>query len=500
MPEPVRLAVMARSSLPGFRSLDPERNRRSRMPDDESVKLRAIWVSEAFPPSRLAGLVNGLESLGVGRRPGRDSVADFVRRSRSSPGGGATRNLGFFTRRGQGDGIDPVYAELPEFVKWARGWLENVTPSLTVITIQFDIGDQGLDVLEGPLRADYRTTARPHKHGVTFNDPDHQRVDAMEAALRRLTDECSRWVSDRFPGAFAAGIMRGDHPSCVFMTTRQMTPFTRAPTVMSWPFATGFDADHEAWDSAEWPGLRLRIRDDDRHRPQWWLAGRENDFLGADDQYQEMYGGANPGGWLNRLSDDMCLTLMPHATESLLREMHAQVARSRDTMGTGGSDRWDFARLDVLRQDITALVRDTEPVARELATKKWRYQTTFKPGPSHFLSIVAEHEAQRKAPPEAPKAVVDRIKAFIRRKPVDKDGPTVEPPSVLLQVQAEAIRFRAAALLDAGRQHRDALAVVSTLVAAGESYRLDRRILAFTIIFGLVAIGSLFAAIVALSQ
>lgn len=55
-------------------------------------------------------------------------------------------------------------------------------------------------------------------------------------------------------------------------------------------------------------------------------------------------------------------------------------------------------------------------------------------------------------------------------------------------------------MLDAGRQHRDALAVVSTLVAASESYRLDRRLLWLTILFGGVAVVSAIAAIFSLAN
>jgi energy-converting hydrogenase Eha subunit H len=43
-------------------------------------------------------------------------------------------------------------------------------------------------------------------------------------------------------------------------------------------------------------------------------------------------------------------------------------------------------------------------------------------------------------------------------------------------------------LLAAERQHRDALATVSTLVAAGESVRLDRWVFVLTLVLGAVAV------------
>ncbi len=501
VPQPVRKAAMGRAGLVGWRSLDPERNQAGRMPDDESIRLRAIWVSEAYPPSRLTDLVTGLEALGVGQGSGRRRAADHVRRYRSSPAGGASLNLGGFVRRGQGGGPDAADVELPACIKRARGWLENVTPSLTVVTIQFEIADEYLDVLEAPLRADYRTTASPTRRGWTFHGPDQQRRAAVTATLGRLTRECADWMRRYFPGAFAKGLLDGEFPSCVFLTTKQMTPFMRAPDAPNWPFGTGLDDDHSAWDSSDWPGLRLRADDDERLRAQWWLAGREGEFLTDSDDYQDAYGGATPSGWLNRISDEMCLSLMPLATELLLEGMQAEVARSRDSMGSRAADRWDFKRLDVLREDVTMFVRDVEPVARELAAKKWRARATFRPGPDHILTILADHEAERARQAEEPqRSILSRLRFALQAKPSEPTQPKIEPPPTLAKYQADSIRFRAQALLEAARQHRDALSTVSSLVAAGESYRLDRRILWLTFVFGIAAIVSMAAAILALTR
>jgi hypothetical protein len=58
----------------------------------------------------------------------------------------------------------------------------------------------------------------------------------------------------------------------------------------------------------------------------------------------------------------------------------------------------------------------------------------------------------------------------------------------LTKQQADIIRYRAQRLLEAERQHRDALATVSTLVAASESVRLDRRVFVLTLVLGAVAV------------
>jgi hypothetical protein len=62
---------------------------------------------------------------------------------------------------------------------------------------------------------------------------------------------------------------------------------------------------------------------------------------------------------------------------------------------------------------------------------------------------------------------------------------------------SELIRHRVQRLVEAERLHRDALATISSLVAAGESIRLDRRLFWLTLVLGFVA---LIAALPSLAQ
>ena len=380
---------MTRASLSDFRALDPKINLQSRLPDDESIRLRSIWVSEAYPPSKLRGLIAGLEALGVGRDLGRrDAAADHVRRYRSGMYAGGTYNLGYFARRRGGYfGLDGVPVDLPEIVERARGWLENVTPSLTIVTIQFDLADRAINSLDAPLRKDFHTQMARHSRGWSLASPENQRRDAMRGTIKQATDGCAQWIDRYLPGAFASGLAAGQFPSCLFLTTAATEPFARQPDFSRWLWVTELDNSHDAWDSVDWPGLRLRVRereDDD----QWWLAGHEGGFLTAGEPHQHAYGGPTPPGWLNRISDGMCLAMSLHATDKLLQAMHAGVARSRDSMGESAGRSWSFRRLDVLRGDITSFVRDIEPVAEELAAQTWRASSraTFKPGPEKQIT------------------------------------------------------------------------------------------------------------------
>jgi len=497
LPGSIRQGLFTAGGLREIRALDRKINEEGRIPDDEEVTIESVWVSECYPPSYLDGLVSGLEALHVGRQFGADeSAADIVRRYRSGAYAGGTANLGLFTRASRSGFGDYVHTDLPAIVTRASGWLENVTPSLTTITIQFEMTDDAGKALQHALRADYRTKAKKRRNGWLYADPDNQRREAMQKALDDLNIECSGWLRRHFPGAFAGGLLGVDYPSCAFLTTKQCVPLARTKNLVKWLWVAELDAAHETWDSADWPGLHLRVPDGDRGRHHWLLAGRRGDFLSdPDDQLQRSYGGVTRGGWLNRINNEMSLTLMLHATDSLVLGMHEAVARSRDTMGAKTTRKWNLQRLDALRADVTSFVRDVEPVASELGNPEWRTteRATFRPGANHIRSLIRESDLKRaheKATSEARDSISSAIGGKRRRSKTTSVIAVVDPDPLptLTKQQADTIRYRANDLLAAERQHRDALATVSTLVAAGESVRLDRWVFVLTLVLGAVAV------------
>lgn len=503
LPWPVRQTLLSVSSLKEWQTLDDKINSEGRMPDDEELIVEAIWVCECYPPSYLNGLVSGLEALHVGEhRVIDDSIADTVRRYRSGAYAGGTAPLGFFTRRGESIfGADYVQTDLPAAVKRAHGWLENVTPSLTTIAIRFELADEAATAIQHALKASYKTKLRRRRHSLGYVDPNNQRREAMEHALEALNHECAEWMRRHFPGTFADGLLGGEYPTCVFITTKVSVPLVRTEQFSRWQWVARLDTDHEAWDSTDWPGLRLRTPAHDQARYQWWLAGRRGDFLSdASDGLQDAYGGATPRGWLNRIDDAMSMTLMLHATDSLLLGMHDAVSQSRDTMGATTTRKWDIRRLDTLRATVTSFVRDVEPVATELSNGHWRVfeGATFNPGPDHILSRIRDYDLTTAAAKTTETNSTESRKA--RTGPQKSRSMTVAPPVLRVEVAtpeplptltkhlADTIRHRAEDLLETERQHRDAMATVSMLVSASESLRLNRLLFVLTLVLGAVAV------------
>jgi hypothetical protein len=507
IPWQIRHRILASGGLAEIRALDAEANREGHLPDGERLQVESIWVMECYPPSCLDGLIAGLESLHVGDRyASRESAADVVRRYRSGAYLGGTYNLGFFSRPGPAFiGAESARTDLPATVELARGWLEDLTPSLTAIAVQFVLTEEAGSALQKALNADYRTTAHATRWGVSYQDPRNQRREAVQETLRRLTKDCSGWINRHMPGAFGTNLVHGAAPSCVFVTTVMETPYPKRserPIWRSWMAAAELDRDHEAWESIDWPGLWLRVPDTDEECGRWWFAGRRGDFL--NDEHQAAYGGATPRGWVNRLDSEMSLTLMLHATSSLLLAMHELVSVSRDSMGTKSARKWNLRRLESLRTDLTSFVRDVEPVASELknAVGLDRHRATFVPGPGNIRTLIRTRQ---------PKSAIETTKdspwwrvwtrpcggPYRRSEPGAK---APEPPAALASELSELIRHRAQRLVEAERLHRDALATISTLVAAGESIHLDRRLFWLTMVLGFVGLVAALPALVQVAQ
>jgi hypothetical protein len=492
-----RFALMARRDLRDFRAHDDDENRPGHVPLEEHLEVHCLWVVECYPPSKSEALIKGLRDLGIGEGAigARPAVDAWVRRYRSTAyGGGSFFPLGLFDRaRGRFIGPDIVVTDLPDAVDYAHGWLEILTPSLTTVTMQFVLTDDAAHLLERALNKDYMTTAQTTRHGITFHNPTNQRREAVHDAITDLTADCCGWFRSHLPGSFSAGLLDGGFPSCVFVSTDQTDPFVRpdAPDWDSWMGAIGFDRDHEAWDSMELPGLKLRAPfgvEDDR---RWWLAGRRGSFL--VDNHQAPYGGNTRQGWANRLQHYMNGLLALHGATALLEGLHAAVAQSRDTMRSQQSRKWDLRRLDALRDDVTTFVRDVDPIAAELETanRLERHRADFVPSAGHILLFGTPPSPSELAPGPRSSRIARLLQWFTPHADVTAATPKKpEPAKTLADYWAGDIRWSAGRLLAAERQTRDALSTISSLIGAVESIRLDRRILVLTVVLGLATVAA----------
>jgi hypothetical protein len=146
------------------REVDPGENEETNPPADERIETCCIWVTECYPPSHAAALLSGLNELGWNKRrpidPYGDEVTGWLERARGGPYSRAWLNLRHFVRKEEEKrflGSDVRVAQLPEGVDYAYGYVRNLRPSLTILTMQFVLDEHGSKSLEDTVRGSFET-------------------------------------------------------------------------------------------------------------------------------------------------------------------------------------------------------------------------------------------------------------------------------------------------------------------------------------------------------
>jgi hypothetical protein len=216
------------------REVDPGENEETTPPADERIETCCIWVTECYPPSHATALVSGLKKLGWDKRRPTDLYGDevtaWLERERGHPYGGASLNLGHIVRQGEGGrfiGADARIADLPEEVDYAYGYVRNLLPSLTVLTIQFMLDDQGAKSLEETARSTFETRVEKRDGVRHFITTMSQKKEAAHEARAELRARCCRWFRDHVSGLFSAGEGESSFPRCELVIFEKARPFER---------------------------------------------------------------------------------------------------------------------------------------------------------------------------------------------------------------------------------------------------------------------------------
>lgn len=225
---------------------DARGNNETRLPENESVHLGGVTLTEAFTPSTVSNLYSTLNKW---PRPfGRpdDYWVAALERSRSGTGGG-WMNLGSVQPTGQCVmGVGHNDSSLPQGVEAVWLSLSYLMPSVAVVCATFTFEDAVAD-MSGLLRTDFETKreavrivvygrfgklraripwSRPRKHSMSAHTWDA--LAGKNRAVQRLVLQreaaCTRWFYTKFEGRFAAADPEA-RPTIRLMFTKNAVPF-----------------------------------------------------------------------------------------------------------------------------------------------------------------------------------------------------------------------------------------------------------------------------------
>jgi hypothetical protein len=377
------------------RERDPESNAESTPPEGERIELHSLWLAEVYSPSTVANLIQGLQRLGwasdVGQRLGEVNLADWVTNSRASPLSVSWTTIGPIMRPGRARFLGAMReAVLPEGVDYALGSLSTVTPSATVLVIQFVFTDQVAQAFDASLRRTYETFPQVRNPRFTaYITPGDQKQDAMLTARRAIRGRCADWFHSNLPGVFSSGLNAGGFPSCEFITTQVAVPFEREPLVRpdNYMFRLGLASDFGAWQTDNLPGLRLRLPWPPDEDPFALLVAGRYDDIFRDDNMQEAYGGRTRQGLANHVEQYIGRTIVTWALRATLIGYQSRLAQLRDRATLPeGKTRAAIRALDSVREQLLLTSADSQRISKDLGTiaeqKQWYcrlFETDFEP-------------------------------------------------------------------------------------------------------------------------
>ncbi len=211
-----------RSTEAFYRGKDAEENSESRLGEGQRIDTPGLWATEAYTPASAAILLGSLEKLtrdhrGLGER---DPV-DWVRRQRRRPN--SSYHL-YLVKPGKRHIPSSFEVELPGFAASATATIWSATPSLTMITVAFEMDDDARGRINDVLTRDQPTRlGRSGKRGISISTPELERRRLAGDVRSEWITEAGAWFRSNLPGLFSSSGV--DVPTCEVSVLTGMRPF-----------------------------------------------------------------------------------------------------------------------------------------------------------------------------------------------------------------------------------------------------------------------------------
>jgi|GEM_PF-1231729 len=271
------------------KKVDPLKNTKTSPPQDEKIRIPALWAFEVYTPSYIAHLHDGVCKLGWSQDDWSVSSGfqDALNELRYRASGSGWINLGYIideTKETWWPGTKK--AKLPDGIESIRASILQFLPSTTILACMFILKDDLANSIENPLKNIYSTYKEKIKNGYRIIDVLRQKKDAVVLARESLKNLCTSWLAENFPGLFSSGYLDGNFPVCELITFEKHAPFQRIHAKSYDSFLSMLHLAHNfnAWQSDELEGIFLQLPEGKNSRiNNLVLAGNINNMLANKD-------------------------------------------------------------------------------------------------------------------------------------------------------------------------------------------------------------------------
>lgn len=333
-------------------------------PPGEDIRLHGVWVAEAYLPSSILALVEGIERLGWWESHRDQTIAEMIEQGRSGRGGGWL-NLQLIRGQAKRRRLSQRDAgrRLPDGVEYTTGQVHFLTPSLTVLVVGFRFDETVSERWGAAARQPYRTYHESiGAHRARIWTSDFQRREAVRRVERELVAVCRGWISEHMPGYFASTGGRDGHPATALLTTEEFIPFETDDESHRWAINLGLAFAYERWETGI-PGLRYALRPPDEGGGV--LIGRRRDIF-ADESYWKGWGHPDFIWSLMYRVDDLSELLALMTAGEVLRDVRARLAKLRDSL-PGVTAKPSRAQLASVRSQLGTFSSDLVALTSEIA-------------------------------------------------------------------------------------------------------------------------------------
>lgn len=306
---------------------DPEENRSTEIPPDEHVRIRSLWIVEAYPPTYFANLKSWLSNI---NQPewSNNRIQESIEQARLGPDRGWF-NLGRIFPLNS-NRLSASKAILPKGVEYVDARLFYSLPSITFIVLQFVFNETTSLILEDPLNKKYDTYAKKLGKGYEFIGPSHQKQEAVLKLKKELHQNCSDWVKGNMPGVFSTGVLKSEFPTCEFITIDKQKPFVEK-TYDSYLRIIDLGRSFFVYDSEDTHGLRLMVPSfNDSDFSNLILAGNTSEIL--SDKDLSSYGDRTTWGFTIWLAENFIKTVYLWGLYMLLTAYEYKISIFRDSI------------------------------------------------------------------------------------------------------------------------------------------------------------------------
>jgi hypothetical protein len=351
--------------------------------------------------------------------------------------------------------------DLPQDFRFAVPSVSTLTPSLSVLIVQFQVHDEPAGRLERAARADYLPDGRAHWDGSnSFRMAEDVRSGALDDVRSSLRLQAQEWLRRYFPGAFAE--LEKPLPAAEYLILDKERPFPpeREPSLLN---VLGLWSPWPPFESAELPGVKLTVERPFHREAVLQLASNRNEALASTTL--DSGSGRDEFSLLQALDESLHQNIAQYALLRLLDAYHRSLSELRDAAPTSRtSTRASLRQLKRARAESVAQSVDIQSATAEILDA---YRA-----PEHL-----RHDAAEWREADDP----------------SRKGP--RPPRDLAETWLWELRERAERLAALEERLRAAVQADAALLNAIASLRLQGRLLVATVGALVVALISLLIAL-----